>query len=91
VLLSGEGDVDGKEGNADGYSGGDNEDDSDNIFFEEKRYKKMKAKNWTKHAGGQPGREIHPIPFGGTTETFCPKVSNKELKGWRRRWITMHC
>ena len=42
----------------------------------------MNAKNWTKHTGGQPGREIHPIPFGGTTETFCRKVSKEELKGF---------
>jgi hypothetical protein len=91
VLLRGKGDADSEEGNAEGYSGGDDKDDSDNIFFEEKRYKKTKAKNGTKHAGGRPGREIHPIPFRGMAETFCLKVSNKELKGWRCKWITMHC
>ncbi len=63
MLLSGKGDAVGKEGDADGYSGQDDKDDSDNNFFKEKRYKKTKAKNWTKHAGRRPGREIHPIPF----------------------------
>jgi hypothetical protein len=82
VLWSGKGEADGKEGNADSYSGGDDNSDLDNNFFKEKRYKKTKAKNWTKHTNGQPGREIHPIPFDGTTETFCPKVSDKELKGF---------
>jgi len=82
VLRSGERDADGKEGDADGYSGGDDDSDLDNNFFEDKRYEKSKAKNWTKHTDGQPGREIHPIPFGGTTETFRPKVSEEELKGF---------
>jgi hypothetical protein len=82
VLRSGERDADGKEGNADGYSGGDDDSNLDNDFFEDKRYEKPKAKNWTKHTDGRPGREIHPIPFGGTMETFCPKVSEEELKGF---------
>jgi hypothetical protein len=82
VLLSGKGDADGEEGDADGYSGGDDKDNLDNNFFKEKRYEKMKAKYWMKHTGRRPGREIHLIPFGGTTELFCPKVSNKELKGF---------
>jgi hypothetical protein len=82
VLQSEERDTDGKEGNTDGYSGGDEDSDSDNDFFEQKRNKKSKAKNWTKHTDGQPGREIHPIPFGGTTETFFPKVSAEELRGF---------
>ena len=82
MLWSGERDADGEEGDADGYSGGDDDSDSDNDFFEEKRYKKTKAKNWMKHTDGRPGREIHPIPFGGTTETFHPKVSEEELKGF---------
>ncbi len=81
-VLSGKCDADGKGGDADGYSGGDDEDNSDNDLFEEKRYKKTKAKNWTKHSNGWPGRDIHPIPFGGMTEVFCPKVSDKELKGF---------
>jgi len=42
----------------------------------------MKAKNWTKHTNGRPGREIYPIPFGGTMDTFRPKVSEEELKGF---------
>jgi len=82
VLQSGKRDTDGEEGNTDGYSGGDDDSNSDNDFFEEKRYKKMKAKNWTKHTDGRPGREIHPIPFGGMAETFRPKVSEEELKGF---------
>ena len=82
MLRSGERDSDGKEGDADGYSGGGEDSNSDNDFFEDKRYKKSKAKNWTKHTDGRPGREIHPIPFGGTMETFCPKVSDEELKGF---------
>jgi len=82
VLWSGKRDADGEEGDADGYSGGDDDSDSDNDFFEDKRYEKSKAKNWTKHTDGQPRREIHPIPFGGTTETFRPKVSEEELKGF---------
>jgi hypothetical protein len=82
VLRSGERDTDGKEGDTDGYSGGDNDSDLDNDFFEDKRYKKLKAKNWTNHTDGRPGRKIYPIPFGGTTQTFCPKVSEEELKGF---------
>jgi len=82
VLRSGERDADGEEGDADGYSGGDDDIDSDNDFFENKRYEKSKAKICTKHTDGQPGREIHPIPFGGTADTFCPKVSEEELKGF---------
>ena len=80
MLRSGERDADGEEGDADGYSGGGDDSDSDNDFFEDKRYEKSKAKNWTKHTDGRPGREIHPILFGGTTETFRPKVSDEELK-----------
>ncbi len=83
VLRGGECEVDLKEGDADGYSGGeDDEDDSDNDLFKEKRYKKTKAKNWTKHTNRSPGRDILPIPFGGTTEFFRPKVSDEELKGF---------
>ncbi len=44
VLRSGKRDTDGKEGNAYGYSGGDDDSDLDNDFFEEKRYEKLKAK-----------------------------------------------
>jgi hypothetical protein len=52
------------------------------IFLRTRGTKKSKAKNWTKHTDGQPGRDIHPIPFGGTTEIFHPKVSEEELKGF---------
>jgi hypothetical protein len=74
-VISGKGDAD-IEGDADGK-------DSDNNIdlFEEKRYKKTKAKNWTMHKNGQPGREIHPIPITGTSELFCPNISDKEMKG----------
>jgi hypothetical protein len=81
-VLSGKCDADGEGGDADGYSGGDDEDDSDNDLFEEKRYEKTKAKSWTKHSDGRPGRDIHPIPFGGMLEVFRPKVSDEELKGF---------
>ncbi len=43
VLQSGKHDADGKEGDTDGYSGGDDDSNSDNNFFEDKRYKKPKA------------------------------------------------
>jgi hypothetical protein len=82
VLRSGKRDMDGKEGDADGYSGGDDDSDLDNNVFEEKRCEKSKAKNWTKHTNGQPGRTIYPIPFKGTTQSFCPKVSEEGLKGF---------
>jgi hypothetical protein len=29
---------------------------------------------------GQPGRVIHPIPFTGTSEFFCPNISEIEMK-----------
>ncbi len=64
VLRSGKRDADGKEGNADSYSGGDDVCDLDNNFFEEKRYEKSKAKNWTKHTGGRPGRDIQCLLEG---------------------------
>ena len=44
VLRSGEGDADSEEGNADGYSGGDDNKNLDNNYFEEKRYKKRRQK-----------------------------------------------
>jgi hypothetical protein len=69
-VISGEGDAD-IEGDADGK---DSDDDVD--LFEEKRYKKTKAKNWTMHKNGRPGREIHPIPFTGMSEFFCPNISD---------------
>jgi hypothetical protein len=81
VLHSGEVDAKGEEGDADDYSRGDDNSDLDNDYFEEKRYKKTKEKNWTKHTDGRPGREINPIPFEGD-ETFFPKVSDEELKGF---------
>ncbi len=67
VLRSGKRDADGEEGDADSYSRGEDDSNSDNDFFEDKRYGKFKAKNWTKHTDGRPGRKIYPIPFGGTT------------------------
>ena len=74
VMLSGKGDMD-FEGDADGK---DSDDDVD--LFEEKRYEKSKAKNWTMHKNGQPGREIHPIPFTGPAEFFRPNISDNKLK-----------
>jgi hypothetical protein len=75
VMLSGKGDAD-FEGDADGE---DSDDDID--LFEEKRYEKTKAKNWTKHKNGQPGREICLIPFTGPAEFFRPNLSDDEVKG----------
>ncbi len=49
MLRCGKRDADGEEGDADGYSGGGDDSDSDNDFFEDKRYEKSKAKNWTEH------------------------------------------
>jgi hypothetical protein len=83
VMLSGKGDPD-FEGDADGDLEGDadGEDlDEDIDFFEEKRYEKTKAKNWTMHKNGRPGRVIHPIPFTGPAEFFSPNLSDEELKG----------
>jgi hypothetical protein len=33
-----------------------------------------------KHKNGQPGRVIHPILFTGTSEFFCPNISDIEMK-----------
>ena len=74
-MPSGKGDAD-FEGDADG------EDSDDDInLFEEKRYTKTQAKNWTMHENGQPGRVIHPIPFTGPAELFRPNLTDDELKG----------
>jgi hypothetical protein len=43
--------------------------------------KKTKATNWMMHVDGQPGRVIHPIPFTGLADFFCPNISDEELKG----------
>ena len=73
-MLSGKRDAD-FEGDADG------EDlDNDINLFEEKRYEKSKAKNWTKHENGRPGRKIHPIQFTGPAEFFRPNLSEDKLK-----------
>jgi len=45
VLRSGKRDADGKEGDADGYSGGDDDSDSDNNFFRTRGTKKRRQKN----------------------------------------------
>jgi hypothetical protein len=34
----------------------------------------------TKHKNGQPGRVIHPTSFTGTSEFFCPNISEIEMK-----------
>jgi hypothetical protein len=73
-LVWGKGDAD-VEGDADGE-----ESVEDVDLFKEKRYKKTNAANWTKHKNGQPGRVIHPIPFTGTSEFFCPNISDIEIK-----------
>jgi hypothetical protein len=73
-VVCGEGDAD-VEGDADGK-----DSDKDADLFEEKRYKRTNAANWTKHKNGQPGRVIHPIPFTGTSEFIHPKISDIEMK-----------
>jgi hypothetical protein len=62
----------GVEGDADGKDSDNNVD-----LFEEKRYKKTNATNWMKHKNRQPGREIHPIPFTGTSEFACPNIMTR--------------
>jgi hypothetical protein len=74
-VISGKGDAD-IEGDTDGVDSDNNVD-----LFKEKRYKKTKATNWTMHKNRQPGREIYPIPFTGTSKFFCPNISDEEMKG----------
>jgi hypothetical protein len=71
-VVSGEGDAD-VEGDA-----GSKDSDDDVDLFKEKRYEKTKAKKCTMHNNGQPGREIHLIPFTRTSEFFCPNMSDEE-------------
>jgi hypothetical protein len=73
-VISGKGDAD-IEGDADGKDSDDNVD-----LFEEKRFEKTNATNWTKHKNGQPGRDIYPISFTGTSEFFPPNITDKEMK-----------
>jgi hypothetical protein len=73
-VISGKGDAD-VEGDADSNYSDDNVD-----LFKEKKYEKTNATNWTKHKNGQPGREIHLIPFTGTSEFFPQNITDKEMK-----------
>jgi hypothetical protein len=73
-VVCGEGDAV-VEGDADGK-----DSDKDADLFKEKRYERTNAANWTKHKNGQPGRVTHPIPFTGTSEFFCPNISDIEMK-----------
>jgi hypothetical protein len=74
-VVCGEGDEDVEGGDADGK-----DSDKDADLFKEKRYERTNAEYWTKHKNGQPGRVIHPIPFTGTSEFFCPNISDIEMK-----------
>ena len=64
----------------DGDTDGENSD-KDMDFFEKRRYKKTKPKNWTMHENGRPGRVIHPILFTGPAKFFRPNISDEKLKG----------